>query len=54
MHWESYNVAYVQSIIAETFAQTMLDDLFEYYKSNGDLLQEFVPEALCAGMFSVQ
>lgn len=53
MHWEAYNVAYVQSVLAESFAQSMLNVLFEYYETNGDVLQEFIPQTLCAGSFSM-
>lgn len=50
MHWESYDIAYVHSVIALNAAKSMLDNLFEFYETNGVNLQEFVPQTLCAGM----
>ncbi|KAG4076937.1 hypothetical protein HA402_015924 [Bradysia odoriphaga] len=58
MHWEAYNVAYVQSLSALGLVESLLNELFEFYDESGDLLQEcdimddhrkvFAPGTLCA------
>jgi len=51
MHWEDYNVAYVQSMMAHNSAVPLLDQLFDFYEQGGDLLEDLTPGMLCAGEF---
>ncbi|XP_037035914.1 maternal protein tudor-like isoform X2 [Bradysia coprophila] len=58
MHWEAYNVAYVQSLTALGLVESLLNELFEFYDESDGLLQEcdimgdqrkvFAPGTLCA------
>ncbi|KAG4076949.1 hypothetical protein HA402_015936 [Bradysia odoriphaga] len=48
VHWEDYNVAYVHSLIAHDLAESLLDQLFDLYDKDGDLLQDLTPGTLCA------
>lgn len=53
VHWESYNVVYVQSVQAHEFTVRLLDELLAFYDKNGDILQDHSPQTLCAGRISV-
>lgn len=41
MHWEQYNVAYVQSFTALGLVESLLNELFDFYDKSDNHQQEY-------------